>query len=212
MLSNPPRFIIKTKRVRDNVLWTLLGLFGPVNDGLQMGPGKTLDSNAEQSALIGTLNLLSATSRSLATKEIDRNLEKAIKFITNLVDVYSKVLVPVFQRSYFLSLSPMIKVVLNAITDIWHRKEAILPLSMEEFPSFNLIYNHVERGAMAAQRESHNVFGSSNIKREVQPIEAAFQTFKQVANGEHVVKVSKLDIFVGTRPAVLQVGQSVNRF
>jgi hypothetical protein len=43
MFSNPPSFIIKTRKVRDKVLWTLLGTFGLINEDVKFGPGKTLD-------------------------------------------------------------------------------------------------------------------------------------------------------------------------
>jgi len=43
MFSNPPSIIIKTRKVRDKVLWTLLGTFGLINNSVKFGPGKTLD-------------------------------------------------------------------------------------------------------------------------------------------------------------------------
>jgi hypothetical protein len=43
MFSNPPSFIIKSRKLRDRVLWTLIGTFGLINESVNFGPGKTLD-------------------------------------------------------------------------------------------------------------------------------------------------------------------------
>jgi hypothetical protein len=210
LISEAPRFIIKSRKVREAVIWTLVGLFGLVKDGFQIGPGKTLDLSVELPSYIYFLRMLSATSAELSKKEIQRNLEKAIKFVTNLEDLYSKSLVHVFRRLYFL-LPPWLSQGVNAISRFLVKKEILLDVILAEFPSFQLVQKHVEEGAMRAQKASHLVF-QGGTKREMDTPEHIMDSFRGVSNGEHMVKTSCLDIFTDTQPAILQVGQSVRRF
>jgi hypothetical protein len=39
LFSNPPKFIVKSRRVRDRVLWSLLGTFGVLTHSINFRPG-----------------------------------------------------------------------------------------------------------------------------------------------------------------------------
>lgn len=106
MFSNPPSFIIKTKRVRDKVLWTLLGTFGLIQSGTQIGPGKTLDSSASTETISKFLDRLHATSRVIAKKDIEKDISNSDRFLKKLDTELDIISVLGFHRTHILSLIP----------------------------------------------------------------------------------------------------------
>lgn len=117
MFSNPPSFIIKTKRVRDKVLWTLLGTFGLIHSGTQIGPGKTLDSSASTETVLKFLDRLHATSRIIAKKDIESDITKSDHFLKKLDSDLDIIAVLGFHRTHILSLIPVsLYGVVNAIS------------------------------------------------------------------------------------------------
>jgi len=107
LFSSPPRFIIKTKMIRERVLWTLLGVFGFFQVSTQIGPGKTLDSSVSEKLVRNFLTTLNATSRSIAKKDIASSIDSSYRFLEKLAGEYSLEAVRGFHRSYFLSRVPI---------------------------------------------------------------------------------------------------------
>jgi len=155
LFSNPPRFIIKTERIRDNVLWTLLGVFGLLTQSTQIGPGKTLDSSASRECILNFLTLLNATSRVIAKKDISTTQKDSYQFLTKLETEYSDVAVRHFHGSYILSYIPKTEF-MNALVRLMFGKTVELQLSWKNFPSYALIKEHVERSILSSMLEAEN--------------------------------------------------------
>jgi len=120
LFTRPPKFIIKHRKMRDNVLWTLLGVFGFLNDGAQIGPDKKLilDSSVSTKAYRNLLTLLNATSRSIAKRDIGTSMKESYAFLEKLKDSYSLDAVQHFRASVIpSSFQPFIKYLPNKLID-----------------------------------------------------------------------------------------------
>lgn len=106
MFSNPPSFIIKTKKVRDKVLWTLLGTFGLINNSPLFAPGKTLDMNSSRETLLKFLDKLHATSRSLTKKDIVGDVLRSNRFLAEMDKDQDIITAHGFHRTHILSYVP----------------------------------------------------------------------------------------------------------
>jgi hypothetical protein len=135
----------------------LLGLFGFVNDSIQIGPGKTLDSSVNVETSSKLLTMLNATSRSLAKKAIGTSMDTSYRFLAKLDGEYAMEAVRDFRRSYILSLiPPSLEGVVNALSKIAVGKLVCVPLSWSEFPSYTLVKEHVERSVQIAMMDGEN--------------------------------------------------------
>jgi hypothetical protein len=112
------------------VLWTLLGVFGFVNDSIQIGPGKTLDSSVDVESSSKLLTLLNATSRSMAKKAIGTSMADSYRFLEKLGGSYAMEAVRDFRRSYILSLvPPSLEGAVNALSKVMVGKLICTPVS-----------------------------------------------------------------------------------
>lgn len=106
LFSNPPKFIIKSKRVRDKVLWSLLGTFGLVNSSINFRPGYTLDFGVDLKIKEAFLDMLHKVTRKLATKDIIRDRITRDKFLSVLDLDKQSITDHGFRRHYIFSLIP----------------------------------------------------------------------------------------------------------
>lgn len=85
----------------------MLGILGFVRDGVQIGPGKTLDSSVNHSSLSNFLTLLHATSRFIAKNDIARVMKDSYAFLEKANTIWFKTPVHGFHRSWIITLNPI---------------------------------------------------------------------------------------------------------
>jgi hypothetical protein len=215
MFTNPPSLLIKTRKVRDKVLWTLLGTFGLVSDSIQLGPGKTLDWAVDKECLSRFLDRLHATSRSLAKKDIEADVLKSDRFLKELDKDLDIISVHGFHRTHLLSLIPQISGLMNAVAYYFNKSLLFTPIMWNELPSYALVREHVERSILSARLEAEN-FSLVDQYYSSKPVWETQEEFlvacKQVANGMHSIVPSIKDFIKETRPPILRVGERVMKF
>jgi len=143
LFSNPPKFIVKSERVRDRVLWSLLGTFGVLTHSINFRPGKILDFTVDRTVLEQFLDILHKVARKLATKDIIRDRISRDQFLSVLQLDRRSITDHGFHRHYVLSRLPAFFCRSLLELAIYFRLDLFKPVLWREFPSFNLCMKHV---------------------------------------------------------------------
>jgi len=80
-----------------------------VEDSIQIGPGKTLDSSVDSDSAIDLLTILRETSLAMAKKKVSRYIESSNQFIAKLGDDALGVVVRDFRRGGLLLHFPRLE-------------------------------------------------------------------------------------------------------
>jgi hypothetical protein len=229
LFTNPPTFIIKSRKIRDRVLWTLLGLFGFVPSGGMIGPGKTLDSSIRPLWMENILDTVDLTSQILADKDRKDSLEKTTNFVEELDLVYSKGLVRGFTRSYTLSLFPSFwNGVIVSLAERFYGQIIWSGIPWLEFPSYSLIYEKVmeefkratEQSNLSSALVNESIIGynGSMDQTDIEPspedpsLDEFVESLKAYSASWFDSTVSSQDFMKDPKPPVLLVGERVMRF